>query len=166
VTDGGSEAGAASTRRPAGGGRPERARDLSFWPRGFIAVVVVGTLLVLLVPPGATWWQHQLMASAESNIDLPAPCERTAERRDGEAIGIFVTPPALTVTYTCPGPSPAATREAADEALRAGGFALEYSWRERNFTDKGAVEASSWSGHGSHVLAVVEAGRIELTLGR
>jgi hypothetical protein len=122
---------------------------------------VVSVLLVLLVPRGATWWQHHLLASAASKVDLPAACERTAERRDGEAIGIFATPPTLSVDYTCAGLSPDATREAADAALRAGGFVPEYAWRAHE-----ADETSLWNGHGSHVLAVVAGARVELTLGR
>jgi hypothetical protein len=145
---------------------PTRASKRSFWPRAVIGAFVAGVLLVLGGPRAATWWQHQLLASTASKVELPAACERTAERRDGEAIGIFATPPTLSTTYTCSGLSGAATRDAADAALRAGGFALEYSWRPENFTDTGPVEVSSWSGPGSRALAVVAGGRIELTLSR
>lgn len=143
-------------------GRPAGRRRRSFWPLGCLTAIVAVLALLRFGPSAATWWHHRVMSSAVSEVELGPLCERTAELREGDAIGIFATPPSLTVTYTCPGMSATQTRDAADAALRAGDFALTSAW----YAKTSRVEVSSWTGHGARVIANADNGEIELTLER
>jgi hypothetical protein len=132
------------------------------WPCGCVTALLAGVALLFFAPSALNWWQHRRLSSAASEVELGAGCERTAAEHEGEAIGIFASPPSLTVTYMCWGMPTAATRDAADAALRAGGFDVASPWRGEDYINTGPVEVSSWTGHGARVIADADDGRVEL----
>lgn len=172
MTDGGATGARSSTAARGDTGAPAGPPPRWFRSNTFIAVVatvdifVAVVALFFLTPSVATWWQRRRLAAAASEFEPGPRCLRIRELREGDAIGIFASPPSMTVTHLCAGMSVGATRAAADAGLRAGGFALVSSWRAEDRAKTDPEEVSSWTGHGSYVIASVDRDGIQLTLVR